>query len=134
MRVVLDSNVIVAAFASRGLCESILELCLDSHEVVLSEGLLAETRKNLSKKIKLPQAVIEEIMKFLREHSIILSPVFVPEGACRDSDDLEALGLAMASETPVIVTGDQDLLVLNKYEGIRILTPHAFSDMLHNKK
>ena len=53
MRVVLDSNVIVAAFASRGLCESILELCLDSHEVVLSEGLLAETRKNLSKKIKL---------------------------------------------------------------------------------
>jgi predicted nucleic acid-binding protein len=73
-------------------------------------------------------------MKFLREHSIILSPVFVPEGACRDSDDLEVLGLAMASETPVIVTGDQDLLVLNKYKGIRILTPHAFSDMLHNKK
>ncbi len=40
MRIVLDANVVVAAFAARGLCESLFELCLGSHEIVLSERLL----------------------------------------------------------------------------------------------
>ena len=58
MRVILDANVVVAAFASRGLCESILELCLDSHEIILSEHLLDEISRNLIKKIKLPKEVV----------------------------------------------------------------------------
>ena len=40
MKVVLDANVIVAAFASRGLCEAILELCLSEHEIILCAGPL----------------------------------------------------------------------------------------------
>ena len=47
MKIVLDANVVVAAFASRGLCESILELCLHSHEIVLSQELLDEILRNL---------------------------------------------------------------------------------------
>ena len=42
MKIVLDANVVVAAFASRGLCESIVELCLHSHEIVLCEELIGE--------------------------------------------------------------------------------------------
>lgn len=34
MKLVLDSNVIVAAFATRGLCGSLFEYCLESHEVI----------------------------------------------------------------------------------------------------
>jgi predicted nucleic acid-binding protein len=45
MKIVLDANVVVAAFASRGLCESILELCLTSHEIVLSQELLEQKEK-----------------------------------------------------------------------------------------
>ena len=44
MRVVLDANFIVAAFAARGLCEAVFELCLDSHEIFMSKALLAEVR------------------------------------------------------------------------------------------
>ncbi len=47
MRVVLDTNVLVAAFAARGLCEALVAVCLQSHEVVLSEHILAELNKNL---------------------------------------------------------------------------------------
>jgi len=50
MRIVLDVNVVVAAFAARGLCESLFELCLGNHEILLSEPLLAEIRRNLTKK------------------------------------------------------------------------------------
>ena len=74
MKIVLDTNVVIAGFASRGLCESILELCLDSHRIVLSEELLDEIERNLSNKIKLPAGVIDEIIKLLVEHGDILEP------------------------------------------------------------
>jgi predicted nucleic acid-binding protein len=41
------------------------------------------------------------------------------------------LSLAVASKADYIVTGDKDLLVLKKYEGIPILSPRLFYDMLH---
>jgi len=47
MKIVLDANVIVAAFASRGLCESIFEVCLSEHELILCEDLLDEIERNL---------------------------------------------------------------------------------------
>ena len=42
MKIVLDANVIIVAFAARRLCESIMELCLNEHEIVLSDDLSDE--------------------------------------------------------------------------------------------
>ena len=103
MKVLLDANVVVAAFAARGLCESLFELCLDSHELVLSEHLLGEIRRNLIKKVKLP-----------------------PSGA----DDVKVLGAAIAGDVGCIVTGDKDLLVLDQFRSIPIMTPGNFSRSL----
>lgn len=50
MRVVLDANVLIAAVATRGLCESILEMCLESHRLLLCEELLEETEEKLVQK------------------------------------------------------------------------------------
>ncbi len=47
MRVVLDSSIIIAAFASRGLCSSLFELCIEKHEVIISEQILRIVSKNL---------------------------------------------------------------------------------------
>jgi uncharacterized protein len=130
MRIVLDSNVIVAAFAARGLCESVMEVCLSEHEIVLSEDLLDEIQKNLLRKLKLPSAVVDSIGELLREHASILNPSPVSPVACRDPDDIKVLSLALASKANYIVTGDKDLLVLKKFEGIPILSPRSFSDVL----
>ena len=81
MRIVLDANVIVAAFAARGLCESVLELCLDSHDLLLSEALLTEIRGNLQRKIKLPTHTVEQIEHVLRENGILLVPELIPVNA-----------------------------------------------------
>lgn len=134
MKIILDANVVVAAFASRGLCESIFELCLSEHELILCEDLLTEIDKNLRIKIKLPSKMVDMIKELLKEHSVILDPTPLPKNACRDPDDIKVLGLAIASGADYIVTGDKDLLILKHFQKIPILSPRAFSDIIHSKQ
>ena len=133
MKVVLDANVIISAFATRGLCESILELCLSEHEIVLSEDLLGEILGNLRLKINLPVSILDDIGKFLREYAKMFIPVSLAPDTCRDPDDIKILGLASASTADYIVTGDKDLLILKKFQNIPILNPRSFSNILHGK-
>jgi len=134
MKVVLDANVLIAAFATHGLCEAIFEVCLDRYELVLSEHLLRETEKNLRKKLKLPASVAKDIAALLRDSAAIRTPTDVPADACRDSDDLAVLGLAAAAKADFIVTGDQDLLVLGRFGETRIVSPRAFSEIIHGSQ
>jgi len=134
MKIVLDANVIIAAFAARGLCESIMEVCLSEHEIVLSEDLLDEILRNLQLKIKLPISIVDNIGELLREYSNISVPVPLPSDVCRDPDDIKILGLALVSNADYIVTGDKDLLVLKNFQGIPILDPRSFSDILHSRE
>ena len=130
MKVVLDANVIIAAFAARGLCESVLEVCLSDHEIILSDHLLTESRRYLIRKLRLPDEVAASIVELLTEKSTLFQPVDVPEGSCRDKDDLPVLGLALASAADCIVSGDKDLLVLGEFRGIPIYSPRTFADIL----
>ena len=132
MKIVLDANVIIAAFAARGLCESIMEVCLSEHDIALCDDLLDEILRNLRDKIKLPPAVVDNIGALLREHSSISIPIPLTSDVCRDADDIKILGLAVASNADYIVTGDKDLLVLKSFQGIPILNPRSFSDFLHS--
>ena len=49
---------------------------------------------------------------------------------CRDPDDDKLLELAVTGNASCIVTGDQDLLALNPFRGIRIFTPDDFLNWL----
>jgi len=71
-----------------------------------------------------------EIIKLLESECIKVQPASVPKKACRDPDDLMVLGTALAGEADAIVTGDKDLLVLDTFESIPILSPRAFYDRL----
>jgi putative PIN family toxin of toxin-antitoxin system len=133
MKIVLDANVIIAAFAARGLCESIMEVCLSEHEIVLSDDLFDEILRNLRLKIKLPASLVDHIGELLREHANISIPVTLSSDLCRDPDDVKVLGLALASNADYLVTGDKDLLVLKSFQGIQILNPRSFSDVLHSR-
>jgi len=126
MKLVLDANVLIAAFAARGLCESLFELCLEKHELVASAPLLVEVREKLATKLKLPEDRVDEVVEFLDRHSSNVQPAEVPAGACRDPDDLMVLGTAKAGDVRYLVTGDRDLLILESYEGISVVTPRQF--------
>ncbi|MDP8262404.1 MAG: putative toxin-antitoxin system toxin component, PIN family [Candidatus Ancaeobacter aquaticus] len=126
MKVVLDSNVVISAFAGRGLCADVFEYCLYEHIIVLSEYLIGEIHKNLCRKIKVPQSRAKDVEQFLYDEAEIVNPARVPKNACRDLSDIKVLGTALAGKVEVIVTGDDDLLVLKQFQAISILTPREF--------
>jgi putative PIN family toxin of toxin-antitoxin system len=130
VKVVLDTNVLVAAFATRGLCEAVFEACLASHEIILSEHILGELHRHLRGKFKMPPRQVDATLAFLREHATVVRPAKVPASACRDRADLAVLGTALAAEADCLVTGDHDLLTLKRFQGIPLLSPRAFHDRL----
>lgn len=130
MRVVLDANVLLAGFATHGLCEALVAVVLESHHLILFEHLLGEVRRHLAGKFRVPEARAEEIDAFLREQAELVEPVAVPRKACRDRDDLPVLGTALAGQASLLVTGDQDLLTLGEHGGVPILTPRAAYERL----
>jgi len=130
VRIVLDANVLLAGFGTHGLCEALVAVCLESHDIVLSQHLLTETRRYLTTKFKVPATRADEIIAFLREHADIVKPAEVPTNACRDPDDLAVLGTAIAGRADYLVSGDKDLLVLKEHAGIPILTPRACYERL----
>jgi len=132
MRVVIDANVVIAAVASRGLCEAIMELCLEHHHLIFCEGIINEVEENLRNKIKVPPHIIADYIRLLRINAQILEPGKVDTRACRDPKDLMILGLVITDNADAIITGDKDLLVIKEYHGVQIMTPRIFWDS--NKK
>ncbi len=126
MKIVLDASVLIAAFAARGLCEALFELCLEKHEIAASAPILEEVREKLVTKIKLPKATVEELIGFLERQATSVQPAEVPTDACRDPDDLMVLGTVTGANASFIVTGERDLLTLGSYEGVSIVTPRIF--------
>jgi putative PIN family toxin of toxin-antitoxin system len=134
MKVVLDSNVLLAALGARGLCEAVLAVCLESHEIVLSEHILGEVHRHLTTKFKVPARQARESIAFLREHCLLVKPGKVPARACRDADDLPVLGTILAAGADCLISGDQDLLTLREYRGVPIFAPRAFHDRLKSRR
>ncbi len=126
MNVVLDSNVLVAAFGFGGICRAIVDVCIDSHHLVCSEHILAEVHRHLREKLGHTDAMADERVTFLREVAYIVSPVAVAPDACRDPDDLPVLGAVLAGRADCLVTGDKDLLDLAEFSGSSILSPREF--------
>jgi putative PIN family toxin of toxin-antitoxin system len=130
VRVVLGTNVLLAAFATRGLCEALLAACLQSHKIVLSEHILTELARHLTGKLRMPLRQAREIDMLLRENADLVEPALLPAGVCSDPDDVPVLGAAVAAKADALVTGDADLLTLGEVGGVPILSPRAFYDRL----
>jgi uncharacterized protein len=126
MRVILDANVLIAAVAGRGLCESLLELCLEEHELIVCQELLWEVRRKLVKKIKLPDSVAVDFCRLLRNNASMATPTAVAPDACRDPKDLHLLGLSESSKADFLVTGDKDLLESDWTGPASIVTARQF--------
>ena len=134
MRVVLDANVVIAAVASRGLCEAVVELCLERHQTVTCAGLLSEVSKKLIVKLRVPRAIAEEYVAFFRGNAEVLVPAAVKSGVCRDPADERVLGLVEPGRIDVIVTGDKDLLVVKRFGTATIVTPRQFWEWAAEKR
>lgn len=128
MRIVLETNVLIAAFIARGVCHQLLEHCISHHDLVISEFILDELREKLIVKFKYTAEVTDETMNLLRSQMEVVSPSPLDKSVCRDADDDNILAAAVAGKCECIITGDKDLLVLNQFQGIDILSPSDFQE------
>lgn len=129
-RVVLDTNVLLAAFGTCGLCEAVWVTCLTSRELVTSEHILAQLQRHLGGKFRMPARRAAEVVAFIRAQSELVEPDAVPRGACRDPDDLPVLGTVAAGRAELLVTGDAELLALGRYPNCDIGSPRQCHDRM----
>jgi putative PIN family toxin of toxin-antitoxin system len=131
LRVFLDTNVLVSAFASRGLCADLFELILLEHELIVGTRVLVELRRSMRQKIKLPAARSDEIIEFVREHTNTFIQSGEPIVAAVDDADARVIGEAITGRADVFVTGDTAIQRLGGMGQMRILSPRAFWEYLH---
>ena len=129
MRVVIDANVLIAAYAARGLCEATVELCIINDDIILTQESIDDLAEILIKKIKLPTGKATAIATYLKNNARLVEAAHIPRDACRDPDDLNVLGAAIAGAAECIISGDDDLLSLNAYEGIPIVSPRQYWEL-----
>ena len=130
MRVFLDSNVLVAAFATRGLCADVLRTVLSEHQLILGDVVLAEFRRALSKKLKLPADRIRAAEAVFDGIPIVPKSKKPSPLKIRDASDRWILATAVAGSAEILVTGDDDLLSVAGESPIRIVSPRAFWELL----
>ena len=134
MRVFLDANVLVSAFAARGLCADLFELVLLEHELILGRNVLREFTKALRQKVKLPAREADLIVQFVSGEAAQLIDSYRPVSAPVDSDDAVVLGEALNGNAEVFVTGDAMLVKAGRVEQLKIVSPRRFWELLQSAR
>jgi putative PIN family toxin of toxin-antitoxin system len=133
MKVFLDTNVLVSAVATRGLCADVLREVLISHHLILSTHLLAELEGVFRKKVNLPENLISEFLKMIQQDALFSTPSAKPDVNLQDKSDLPILSSALTGGADLLVTGDNELLDLRKIGNMEIVSPRGFWEKLKTR-
>src|SRR5262245_58273324 len=136
MRVVFDTNTIVSALLWGGTPRKAIELAAAQQIGILSsEGLLNELTRVLTRPKFQPKfnAIGRSPAEVIAEYAASVETVVaadIPPRAVRDAKDQVLLGCAVGGKADIIVSGDKDLLVLDAYGDIPILSADQFLQRL----
>jgi putative PIN family toxin of toxin-antitoxin system len=129
VRIVFDTNVLVAAVVASGVCRDLVEYCTEHHDLVTSRLILDELREKLDRKFRLTSDVVDGILSSFEGRMQVVDPLPLDPPVCRDPDDDWVLATAIEGGCECVITGDADLLDLQQVQGIRMLRPRAFLDL-----
>lgn len=127
--IVLDANVLLsAALFKKSEIRQLFDNVRLKHTIVVSDACFDEFkeviyRPKFSKYIEPDE--VELFLRLFRETALFV-PVTQKLTICRDPKDNQFLELALASQAHYLITGDQDLLVLNPFGTTQILSPAEF--------
>ena len=125
MRVFLDTNVLVSALATRGLCAELYERLLVEHEVVIGEPVVAEVLDVMRRKFRAGNDLLAKVEAELRLLEIIPAQPAAPKLPIQDREDPWIVACALAGKVDCFVTGDAELLGLGKVKNLPIFSPRA---------
>ena len=128
MKAVFDTNVLVAAFVTEGVCSKLLWRGRKRRfHLMASPFILHEFENVLTKKFSATKKEAQEALKLLAEAAqTVVPPIGEVKGVCRDPSDDAILACGIAGGADYPVSGDADLLELREFKGMRILTPRDF--------
>ena len=130
MRGVADNNVLVSAAILDGVPRQALDKLLLNGTILFSIKALEELAEVLDRKKFDRYLPRKERLNFIRDLLEVAELVRITEtiNICRDPKDNMLLELTISGGADYLITGDSDLLVLNPFRGIAILTPREFLD------
>ncbi len=128
-RVVIDTNVLVSAvLIENSRPKQALEKILASDKLLISTPALTELVE-VFQRSKFDRYVRRErrqaLLALISQYGEIVN-ITVSLAVCRDPKDNQLLELAVSGQADYLVTGDADLLVLNPFQNIQILTAEMF--------
>ncbi|MBL8979419.1 MAG: putative toxin-antitoxin system toxin component, PIN family [Gemmatimonadetes bacterium] len=130
MKVCLDTNVLVSAFATRGLASDVLRVVLAEHELLVPTVVLEEVERVLRDKFRAAPPALSLARQVLASQTVVPRPATVLALPIRDPDDAWVLASAVAGGADLLVTGDADLLTAAGQSPIPVLSPRAFWEQL----
>lgn len=142
LRVVVDTNVLISGLF--GIKDSpsaqILnafrnqKIILATSPAILKEVVDVINRDRIIKRTKMSQKERIDFIDKLIERSDVTQGRKLQEAISRDITDDKFLSCAIEAQAEYIITGDDDLLELKAYEGIKIVTPREFIEILSKNK
>jgi putative PIN family toxin of toxin-antitoxin system len=128
-RFVLDNNILVSALLIKNSPPFQIIKKIEAQGLILySEPTLLELNRVLSRKKFNKYFTVEEKQEFILKLVEMSELIEIKESItiCRDSKDDKFLELAISGNADFIITGDQDLLVLNPFRNIEVITANEF--------
>jgi len=128
MIAVFDTNVLIAAIITEGICSKLLHRArAGEFSLVSCPFIMMELRRTLSKKFRLSHDELSSAMEPISEAiSRVIEHSLKVKDICRDADDDNIITCAVAAKADYLVTGDSDLLEIKSYKDIKIITPRDF--------
>jgi len=130
LKVVMDTNVFISGVFFSGPPHQILNAWQSGEfELAVSQEIMNEYRRVgeiLSEEHR--NIDLNPILGFIIEHAKVYRPVRLKEPICKDPEDDKFFACALASESKVIISGDNHLLDVSGYAGVEVLKPREFVD------
>lgn len=124
MKVFLDTNVLVSALTTRGLCWELLNVAAAEYNLTLADLVLVELERILTERFGMPTALTESIELNLRKLAEITPSATALQGVTIDDpDDAPILATALSAGAAYFVTGDKALLELKQIGKMHIVSP-----------
>ena len=130
MKIFFDTNVLVSAYAARGICADLVRFVLAEHELVTGEVNVEELRRVLLERFGAPADRVKAIEAELRAETVVARASEGLPIVLRDPDDQVVLASALAAGVDLLVTGDRDLLVVASQVSIPIVDPRGCWNLL----